>query len=902
MTTTISALEQIDETLYLCPSDRAARGWRLRLSRGGGSSAIASCRAVESWLVDVWQRGMLFGYLPAAPALFPLQAQRALWLALIDDQSSMLLAERDAAAAQADEAWRLAVRHGYAFPRQTRSALGADNVAWFATLARAARNWLRTRGLATRAELPALLAAHAHALHPLLPSRIRLTPTFASDPALDALWQALRGQGVDVAALDYRTRGGASPLPVVYRAGDVDHELDCALDWAIQQLSQSGRGDSEDRVVTLIVPDFAQTRERWQRRLRERLNPGWWQDPATDRDQYDLSLGRSLADQPTIRALLTLLHATTQAVDVELIAQALTHPRWGGSPGEAGVVHAQLRDRMDRGIAATTLADWCIPPTARVLIEQLATDGGLRRTRRAYSDVVAQFTLEFSRRAMIARSELFQLEEAWRQLLHDWCGFDDWFPPLSWPNAMSELSRLARDTVFQPESGVGRLQVIGLLESAGVPLERARLLGMNDRVLPERFAPNALLPRAWQGAAGVGLGSRAEVAARANRIVMNWRALIADLSVSYAAQDDDTPLGLSPLFAACPVRDAPARAWRAESSSRCAALQTISDERLPPAASDAGDNADHTLSPSRLREQAQCPRRAAALRLGLQPWPAVSDGIPPALRGSLVHAMLAAYGSARRDAPLDAGLLTDVSLNALDELIANERTLRPAIADVIWQTERTRIAELLEKVLAVDAARPAFAVVAVEEAVRATVAGQRFRGKFDRVDQVGDMRIILDYKTGNVSRSDWIPEHNDGRLADPQLPLYALMDRERLTSAHRGDAPPPVRAVAWFVVNDDRVSCVGAGDDHALNGGRQAPQLQSWDSAVALWEPAVASLVAEWHAGIADIAPLKGRATCQRCEFGAFCRERWSLSGTEEGADSSLAESLSERSNSARDD
>jgi hypothetical protein len=157
-------------------------------------------------MVDLWQQAMLFGWLPDSPQLLPATALRGLWLPLVEANSSMLAAEREVAAAQAADTWQLAIRHGYPFPRVSSAAARNDNVSWFTDLAQSARAWLHARQLATCAELPRLLASHASRLLPLVPTTIRLTPTFAADPALEALWQALRAYGVDIAGLEASRR------------------------------------------------------------------------------------------------------------------------------------------------------------------------------------------------------------------------------------------------------------------------------------------------------------------------------------------------------------------------------------------------------------------------------------------------------------------------------------------------------------------------------------------------------------------------------------------------------------------------------------------------------------------------------------------------------------------------
>ena len=74
---------------------------------------------------------------------------------------------------------------------------------------------------------------------------------------------------------------------------------------------------------------------------------------------------------------------------------------------------------------------------------------------------------------------------------------------------------------------------MGLLESAGVPLDAAWIVDFTDRVLPEAYKPHPMLPRAWQVAEQVGLGARDEVRRRADALWSNWNLLCGELHVSY---------------------------------------------------------------------------------------------------------------------------------------------------------------------------------------------------------------------------------------------------------------------------------------------------------------------------------------------------------------------------------
>ena len=50
---------------------------------------------------------------------------------------------------------------------------------------------------------------------------------------------------------------------------------------------------------------------------------------------------------------------------------------------------------------------------------------------------------------------------------------DRWLPALTWRDAVREITGIAGQQTFQPQSGSASIQVMGLLESAGVPLDAA---------------------------------------------------------------------------------------------------------------------------------------------------------------------------------------------------------------------------------------------------------------------------------------------------------------------------------------------------------------------------------------------------------------------------------------------
>ena len=136
--------------------------------------------------------------------------------------------------------------------------------------------------------------------------------------------------------------------------------------------------------------------------------------------------------------------------------------------------------------------------------------------------------------------------------------------------------------------------------------------------------------------------------------------------------------------------------------------------------------------------------------------------------------------------------------------------------------------------------------------------------------------VVLDYKTGAVARADWFAENSSGRLAAPQLPLYLFA----LHAVMPPDAPR-IGALGYIVISDDDVKFIGLGADVSLVTKKPGKDEPEWFDLTMQWKDQIAALVDEIQHGVADVAPLKGRTTCRNCRVASFCREPWSLSGSD---------------------
>ncbi len=881
--------------IYLCPSDRSARAFHAALA--AHDIAPSDCVDIERFCRELWQRGQLFGLIGDTRDYVDAAATNALWQYVVRDETDFSASEVTRVAALASDAWALA--HRYAFPLNSLENLvaGNDNLALFARCALRMQSLLKRQRGITQPELASALVGVLEWMRSLLPSRIVLTPAFAANTAHTRLLNEMARLGVSVELWVAPQREHVPT--VVLRFADATQEMRAAIAWAsraVRAVDASGGGPLG--AVAIVVPALSSQRSVWLSALREQLNPDtWWLNPETDRDCFNLSVGLCLGEYPHIHCLITVLRATygnsEGNSDTEALAQALMHPRWGRTPASIKRIERQLLLLLARGMDQSSLTDWwnVLPAT---VAECSALNLGQRRnavaveekraSRVTHAATIADVVLALTERAMIAQSDLFQLEVAWTEAIKSWTQLDRWLPSITAQQAVSELAQLANQQPFQPKAGRARIQVMGLLESAGVPLAAAWIVGFTADVLPESFKPNPMLPMAWQAAHNVGLGSRDEVRQRANALWTNWGALTGSLRVSYAGESEGSVQRISALAANLVVDNCEPEAKSTPSATR--SVVSVADEALP--FRTTPDTAK-PLSSSDIERQAHCPRKAAASFLRLHEWPEHVVGISPRVRGTLVHEVMAAIGEARMrgivdgEGEPDLATLRAIADSAFTRAVTDAAEKRSRIPVAVWDIERARLLPLIDQVLALDAAREGFRVVNVEEDVKAQLFNAAFKLRVDRVDDYAaalaeedQFGVVLDYKTGAVARTDWFAENSSGRLAAPQLPLY-------LFALHAVMPPnlPRIGAIGYIIISDDDVKFVGLGADASLatnkKSGKDEPD---WFELTTQWKDQLALLVDEIASGVADVAPLKGRATCRYCGFASFCREPWSLSGS----------------------
>jgi len=280
-----------------------------------------------------------------------------------------------------------------------------------------------------------------------------------------------------------------------------------------------------------------------------------------------------------------------------------------------------------------------------------------------------------------------------------------------------------------------------------------------------------------------------------------------------------------------------------------------------------------------LKDQAACPFQAfAEMRLAAEPIEEGDGGLPAKAQGIILHEVLQRFWDEMKSQKRLLESTEDECREILRTHIHHALRRFREHADESWQRalldiEADRIESRLMDWLEVEKRRPDFTVVKTEDTLEQMhLGGVELRCRIDRIDQVEQGMVLLDYKTGKVDSKACDGERPD----EPQLPAYAVL-REDATS---DESPLAGIAFAGLHPRNVDLTVVGsvAGVFPVTPGARSNPRgnlsAEGLRQQQEEWRTTLTRLAEDFVAGVAVVDPKKGRETCRYCAQGLLCRIR----------------------------
>src|SRR6266851_4233104 len=330
-------------------------------------------------------------------------------------------------------------------------------------------------------------------------------------------------------------------------------EIEAAAQWARARLEAGGKR------IGVVVPSLPEDRKEVARIFSRVMRPGG-EKAATP---FNISIGIPLERYPVVALALSVLRVSQEEIPFEEASRLVRSPFIGGAETELGArmrLEARLREKLGASVVLPKLiAAAGQTPLLRARLEKLYA---LRETGLFSQKTPAEWARHFSSVLEAAGfpgeraldSDEFQTRAKWHEALGELSRLDRISKEMSFSQVFQTLRKICADTLFQPETPDTPIQVLGLLESAGVEFDHLWVTGLTDEAWPLKTSPNPFLPLAQQRKAGIPEASAETSLALDRRITDGWKQAAGEVVFSHFTKEEDRDVLPSPLIAALPEK------------------------------------------------------------------------------------------------------------------------------------------------------------------------------------------------------------------------------------------------------------------------------------------------------------------------------------------------------------
>ena len=222
------------------------------------------------------------------------------------------------------------------------------------------------------------------------------------------------------------------------------------------------------------------------------------------------------------------------------------------------------------------------------------------------------------------------------------------------------------------------------------------------------------------------------------------------------------------------------------------------------------------------------------------------ENLTTRLRGNLFHKTLEEFWTEYKSSSLVSALNEKELSKKIQEIthknISVEKKNYPRILSEFFNIEEMRLISYLEKWIHHELKRGDFEVKETEKNIPIHLGCLNFNIKIDRIDEVNQNNIVIDYKSGTTKTlNEWFLN----AYGELQMPFYALFASNK-----------PIDAIAIGVINAAKPQWIGIGRDKDLLQGIKdstATQYQSWDDLIGFWKCRIDDAIKSYESGNAAV-------------------------------------------------
>jgi probable DNA repair protein len=646
--------------------------------------------------------------------------------------------------------------------------------------------------------------------------------------------------------------------------------------------------------IAIVTPALEKSRNIIDYCLSQVLCPDQIANPGSARNKpFHISLGEKLAYSPVIDAALLLLSlAMHRELRYTTISEIILCPFIAAADSESherAKLEYWCRRRLPyrlplTGILETLRHSKSLPATP-VLLDRLNTGCELlisfdgTRPFSYWTELILAWLDAFGwpgERGLSSKE--FQTAAAFKEEVSALRSLDLVTGPQTAESMFVILNQRLKEKTFEPESPDVNIEVLGVLESAGINFDAIWFGGLIENDWPPQLQDNPFIPHWLQVAADYPRASISLNTEFAEAQQARLAEQCEDLVLSRYRFNEDVELLPSILFGhdGEQLQSAPDlihyfhTQGPSMESFTCSKGLALAD----------GTTRGGTLV---IQDQAACPFRAYARhRLGARSESPREPGLDARDRGSLIHGILQEiWTSLESSASLERKSETALKKIVTESIEHQSKSYfnRSGSSSNFFRAQSESLEKLLMDWLEVEKTREqAFTAVALEKNMDITLGKLTLSFKIDRIDQLADETFVLiDYKTGDVgSVKDWTGE----RPRSPQLPLYALAHENCQNLELQGALSVIVLGQvrygqsAFFGLSGDRPFQLEKHPSNRVIALADAPlddKLRNWPALISHFNDEMVRLADAFYSGQAEVNPMDN-TTCNYCDLHGFCR------------------------------
>ncbi len=724
------------------------------------------------------------------------------------------------------------------------------------------------------ANLPNYLIEKINANEIKLPSHLILVGFTDLSPQWQALFSACKHNGCSVDSFSSETND-ASVHQI--KLPDAENEILAMALWAKSTLKNNAQA-----TIGCVIPDLDKKRDRVMQIFSEVFAEEKTDDVNQINAFFNISAGKPLSRYSIIHAALQCLALNKKKLSIETLGYLLHTPFIGEAEKERikrAHYDAKLRRKNINTLALSFListeetSDLALHLQCPFLSQRLKNFYALldqQNKKLSYREWAILFNQLLSILGWPGERSLnspeYQTVEHWLDLLNHFQSLDQIAPPVEYHQALKILFQIGNETSFQPKTPEAPIQVLGMLEAAGLPFDAVWIMGMNDIAWPPQPKPHPLIPKRLQREFNMPHATAERELIYCQQLINTFIKHAKKVIFSYAEMNEDLKLQASPLIRHFPLGTLDGNDFKkpVERSFLTQHLEFIVDEKGPDFATDERIRGGVNV----LKLQALCPFKAfAEWRLHAHELESPQPGLRAKERGTLIHQLLETLWNQLHDQArlkqLDDDALHHLIKISIDDAI-HTLAYRHSPDSRYMQLEKERLQSLIYDWLQYEKNRPPFRVMMNEKATTINMGPFDFSIRIDRIDELSNgTKLIIDYKTGKYNDiHHWFGE----RLEEPQLPLYAMLDPNN--TAGICFAQIAAAEYGFKGVSDASLDIKGI---KPITEIKKAETL-SWNEQLNAWQAILSQLSHDFHQGIAKVDPKNPPQTCEYCALKPLCR------------------------------